>query len=55
MKSLSNLIFETKSNGNMFDRNFILKMMQKKSEHVRGTYMVNSDPPTLAAADNKSG
>ena len=47
MKSLSNLIFETKSNGNMFDRNFILKMMQKKSEHLRGIspHALHSVPP----------
>ena len=30
MKSLSNLIFKTKSNGIMFDRDFILKMKPKK-------------------------
>ena len=38
MKSLSTLIFETKSNVIMFDRGFIFKMTKKKSEHLRGTY-----------------
>ena len=39
MKSLSNLIFKTKSNGIMIDGGFILKTMPKKSEYLRG----NSD------------
>ena len=34
MKSLSNMIFKTKSNGIMFDRDFIFKMMTKKKEKV---------------------
>ena len=37
MKSLSNLIIKTKLKGIMFDSDFILKMMQKKSEHFRET------------------
>ena len=38
MKSFSNLIFKTKSNGIMFDKDFILKMMpKKKGEHLRGS------------------
>ena len=36
MKSLSNLIFKTKSNAIMFDRDFIVKIMQQKSKHLRG-------------------
>ena len=32
MKSLSNLIFKTKSKGIMFDRDFILKTMPKKKK-----------------------
>ena len=34
---LSNLIFKTKSNGIMFDGDFILKIMLKKSEYLRGS------------------
>ena len=36
MKSLSNLIFKTKSNGIMIDRDFILKTMQKKKVSISG-------------------
>ena len=36
---LSNLIFKMKSNGTMFDLDFILKILQPKSEHIRGICM----------------
>ena len=36
MKSLSNLIFITNSHGNMFERDFILKMMLKKKSEKNG-------------------
>ena len=35
-KSPSKVIFKTKSNEIMFDRDFILKMRPKKSKHLRG-------------------
>ena len=45
-KSQSNLIFKTKSNKIMFDRDFIFKMMPKKIEHLRGNFMIQiSFPP----------
>ena len=38
MKSQSNLIFKAKSNGIVFDTDFILKTTPKKSWHSRGKY-----------------